>query len=140
MMRSNTKITYFLGSLFNFDSLISTDELTLDNFCRDHPVVIAAPNHGTDAVALVKHIDVVKVEGQNRLVTLAEEAPDFLGEGRIDPGPQGRDLWTMDLVTGVALCVPPPLFRCMIESFMAAGTGPPLLRHSGPDHVFREAG
>ena len=118
----------------------TTDELTFDDFCRDHLVVIAPPHHGTDAVALVKHVDVVKVEGQNRLVPLAEEASDFIGEGRIDPGPQGRDLWTMDLVTGVALCVPSPLFCRVIEDLVAAGADPSLLRHSGPDHVFREAG
>lgn len=32
MMKNNTKITYFLGSLFNFNNLVSTNDLTLQNF------------------------------------------------------------------------------------------------------------
>jgi len=43
MMRSNTKITYFLGSLFNFDSLISTDELTLDDFINKSKELAITP-------------------------------------------------------------------------------------------------
>jgi hypothetical protein len=31
-MKYSTKLTYFLGSLFNFDNLISTDDLTLEDF------------------------------------------------------------------------------------------------------------
>jgi len=32
LMKSKTKTTYFLGSLFNFNNLISTDDLTLQDF------------------------------------------------------------------------------------------------------------
>jgi hypothetical protein len=32
LMKHNTKTTYFLGSLFNFDSLISTNDFTLEDF------------------------------------------------------------------------------------------------------------
>lgn len=32
MMKNNTKITYFLGSLFNFNNLISTNDLSLQDF------------------------------------------------------------------------------------------------------------
>ena len=42
-MRRNTKITYFLGSLFNFDSLISTDELTLDDFINKSKELAITP-------------------------------------------------------------------------------------------------
>jgi hypothetical protein len=31
-MKYSTKTTYFLGSLFNFDNLLSTDDLTLEDF------------------------------------------------------------------------------------------------------------
>ena len=118
----------------------TTDELAFDDFSRDRLVVVAPPHHGTDTVALVKHVDVVKVEGQNRLVPFTEEAADFLCEGPVNPGPQGRYLGFVGLVTGIALRGPPPFFRGMIEGVVAAGTGPSPFRHCGSDHIFAEAG
>ena len=118
----------------------TTDELTLDDFSRDRLVWVAPPHHGTDTVALVKHVDVVKVEWQNRLVPLTEEATDFLSEGRVDTGPQSRDLCFMGLVTGVAFCGPSPFFRGMVEDVVAAGTGPPFLGHRCSNDALGEAG
>jgi hypothetical protein len=43
LMKNNTKITYFLGSLFNFNNIISTNDLTLEDFINKSKELAITP-------------------------------------------------------------------------------------------------